>query len=271
MSGKPTQFGIDETQIGEARLLLDSCNYLECVGMHVYMGTRFLEVPAISENTRKIFELALRVEDALGKKLAFVDVGGGFGVTYFERETDLDLKALGAAMTNIVDCFKRSHPSTKVIIELGRFLVAPSGVFVTAVRYVKRSKGKLFAVCDGGSNCHSGAAGFGSAFRRNFPISNLSGTSSNTSVYTLAGPLCTPTDVIGEDVVLSEIDVGDLIGIFQSGAYGPTASPVHFLGYGHPAEVMVDGDEVFLIRDRDNTAEVLARQISIPITCMPLP
>ncbi len=200
-----------------------------------------------------------------GQPLAFVDVGGGFGVNYFKGEGELDLASLGTDMGSIVDEFKRRCPSTRILVELGRYLVAQSGIFVTSVRYIKRCKGKLFAICDGGSNCHAAAAGFGSLFRRNFPIARLTGASCHSAVYTLTGPLCTPSDVIGEDITLGELESGDLIGIHHSGAYGPSASPVHFLGHGHPAEVLIDDGSVQLIRRRTTIEEVLASQVRVPI------
>jgi diaminopimelate decarboxylase len=197
--------------------------------------------------------------------LAFVDVGGGFGVKYFSSESELNLVQLGTEMGGVLHDFARRSPTTKIILELGRFLVAHAGVFVTSVRYIKRCGGKLFAICDGGSNCHAAAAGFGSLFRRNFPIARLTGASTRSAVYTVTGPLCTPTDVIGEDILLGELENGDLIGVYQSGAYGPSASPVHFLGFGYPAEVLVDDDNVRLIRSRTSVHQVMASQISVPL------
>jgi diaminopimelate decarboxylase len=199
------------------------------------------------------------------RELAFVDVGGGFGVNYFEGEAELDLRALGTELCPDVESFKRRCPSTNILVELGRYLVARSGIFVTSVRYVKRSKGKLYAICDGGSNCHAAAAGIGSLFRRNFPLARLTGSGSRSAVYTLTGPLCTPTDVIGEDITLPELAAGDLIGVYHSGAYGPSASPVFFLGFGYPAEVLHDNGALRLIRNRATVKEVLANQVAVPI------
>jgi diaminopimelate decarboxylase len=229
------------------------------------LGSRILDVGAIRDNTKRILDLGAKMEKLAGQPLAFVDVGGGFGVNYFKGEDELDLASLGTGMGGIVEEFKRRCPSTRILVELGRYLVAQSGIFVTSVRYIKRCKGKLFAICDGGSNCHAAAAGFGSLFRRNFPIARLTGASCQSAVYTLTGPLCTPSDVIGEDITLGELESGDLIGIHCSGAYGPSASPVHFLGYGHPAEVLIDEGSVQLIRSRTTIEDVLASQVRVPI------
>jgi diaminopimelate decarboxylase len=265
MGGKPTHLGIDEEQIVEAVSLLRECNHVLLAGIHVYLGTRILDVGTIRDNTKRILALAGRVAEFARRELAFVDVGGGFGINYFKGEAELDLLAVGTELRPVVEGFKRRCPSAKILVELGRYLVAPSGIFVTSVRYVKRCKGKLYAICDGGSNCHASAAGLGSLFRRNFPLARLAGAGSRTAVYTVTGPLCTPTDVIGEDVTLPELAAGDLIGVYCSGAYGPSASPVFFLGFGHPAEVLHDNGKVRLIRKRTTVNEVLASQVAVPI------
>jgi diaminopimelate decarboxylase len=265
MGGKPTQFGIDQDQLAEAVSLLRGCDHVRLVGIHAYLGTRILDAGTICTNTKRILQLAERVAAIARRELEFVDVGGGFGVSYFKGEAELDLRAVGTGLRPAVEGFKSRHPSANVLVELGRYLVAPAGVFVTSVRYVKRCHGKLYAICDGGSNCHAAAAGIGSLFRRNFPLARLTGSGCRSAVYTVTGPLCTPTDVIGEDVPLPELAAGDLIGVYQSGAYGPSASPVFFLGFGHPAEVLDDNGAVRLIRKRTTVNEVLDNQVDVPI------
>jgi diaminopimelate decarboxylase len=271
MGGKPTQFGIDEEQVVEAVALVRECEHVRLAGIHVYLGTRILDVGAIRDNTRRILDLAGRVAEMACRDLAFVDVGGGFGVHYFAGETELDLHAVGTELRPLVEGFRRRCPSTEILIELGRYLAAPAGVFVTAVRYVKVCKGKRYAICDGGSNCHGSAAGIGSLFRRNFPLARLTGTGSRRAVYTVTGPLCTPTDVIGEEIALPELRAGDLIGVYRSGAYGPSASPVFFLGFGHPAEVLHENGTVRLIRARTTASDILANQVAVPIDLSPAP
>jgi diaminopimelate decarboxylase len=265
MSGKPTQFGIDENQLVEALRILESSTHMRLTGIHGYMGTRILDASTIQENTRRILQWAARIAENSGQPLDFVDVGGGFGVKYFNGETELDLQTLGTELSGLVKDFQRRCPTTRIIIELGRYLVAHAGIFVTAVRYVKRCGDTLFAICDGGSNCHASAAGLSSLFRRNFPIARLTGSRSGSAVYTLTGPLCTPTDVIAENILLGELESGDLVGVYQSGAYGASASPVHFLGFGQPAEVLVDGSTVLLIRAPTSVKDVLASQVALPI------
>ena len=271
MTGVASQFGIDEAELGEVLDFLDQQRHLVLVGLHVYLGSRILDEEAIFANTDNILALATRIRERLGRQLAFVDVGGGFGVRYFDRERDLDPDVLGAGLAARISAFRATAPRTRVVIELGRYLTAQAGVFVTSVRDVKTSKGKNFAVCDGGSNVHAAAAGYGSAFRKNFPIRRLGPVKGETMAYTLTGPLCTPSDVIGDGVELPPLAPGDLVCIERSGAYGASASPTGFLSFGHPAEIMVDGAAATLVRFADPVDAVLERQTSQKLIAAPAP
>ena len=264
MTGRPSQFGIEEQGLPEAVTAAEAARHIALVGLHVYLASRILDEAAIAQNTTYILSLARRVMAMIGRQLAVVDVGGGFGVAYHDGEHDIDADHLGPMLAGLIDGFRADAPRTRVVIELGRYLVARAGVFVTAVRYVKKSKGQSFAVCDGGSNCHAAAAGFGAALPRNFPIRRVGGGAAET-VYTLTGPLCTPSDVIGREVLLPPLAAGDLIGVARSGAYGPSASPVRFLSFGYPAEVMVDGPTTVLIRRADPPSYLLDQQTWIEL------
>lgn len=260
MGGRPRQFGIDQALL--TGLLASRGDYpaLDITGLHVYMGTRILEAGAVVENTANILALARQLA-ADGWRPTFIDVGGGLGVPYFEPERRLNLAALGAGLAPLVAGHQAALPDTALYMELGRFLVADCGVFVTTVRYTKRSKGRFFAICDGGSNCLSAAAGGGGKLRRNFPIARLGPVGDLPVVeQNVSGPLCTPTDIIGDRVLLPVLSSGDLIGVFHSGAYGASASPVQFLCFGHPAEVLVEGDALWQVRARDHWQRMVTEQ-----------
>ncbi|UTS80364.1 acyl-CoA dehydrogenase family protein [Phaeobacter piscinae] len=264
MSGRPTQFGIDQSDLSEVLVKAEDCAHLRVCGLHAYMGTRILSYETVVANVRNILKLATDIAPTLRYALDFVDVGGGFGIPYYEGEKELDLEALGREVTPLVQAFCAAHEQTRVVIELGRYLSGPSGQFVTRVQHIKNSKGENFAVCDGGSNVHAAAAGQG-FLRKNFPIrllhaGQIVGAHDSSSNWTLTGPLCTPQDVIGKSVAMASPQVGDLISIGQSGAYGPSASPVNFLGFGAPAEIMIDGDALTLVRSRDTVDARLALQ-----------
>ncbi|MGQ4403483.1 type III PLP-dependent enzyme [Streptomyces hayashii] len=261
MGGKPRQFGIDEQEVRGAASLLTSLKHVEVRGFHAYMGTRFLDHQDVVENTKSILAMAESLAAELAVDLSVVDFGGGLGVAYFENESDLDITELGNAMRAPVNAFRARHPKCRLIMELGRFLTADAGTYVTRALYVKESMGESFVVADGGTNHHMAAVGIGSFVKRNFPIVHLgSPVAPATHAYTVTGPLCTPNDTVVKKARLPEVRPGDLLGIQRSGAYGPTASPGLFLSHGYPAEVLVHDGHVTLVRERDTPEELLSRQ-----------
>lgn len=262
MGGKPRQFGIDASEVADAGGLLRGLRRLHVTGLHAYLGSRFLDHEAIIRNTREVLELADALAAVLGGPLETVDFGGGFGIAYFDNETDLDVEALTGGLSEAVEPFAAAHPRCRLITELGRYLVADAGLYVTRAVSVKDSLGETFVVCDGGTNHHMHAVGIGRLVKRNFPVRLLSPYEHDAPrhQYTVTGPLCTPNDLLAKKISLPRVRPGDLIGIERSGAYGPTASPVHFLGFGAPAEVMVLNGRPQLVRARDTVDDLLSRQ-----------
>lgn len=262
MGGKPRQFGIDEEQLlAEAPGLAARHPGVRLMGVQVYLGTRILGEDTVVENTRRILDLAERIAAHLDFPLETVDIGGGLGIAYFDNEKDLDLAELTAQLNPLIEGFRVRHPDTRMIMELGRFLVAASGTYVTRVRYTKTSMGENFAVTDGGTNHHMAAVGIGSYVKRNFPMAALERIDEpTTEPWHITGPLCTPNDVVGKKVPMPPLRAGELVGVHRSGAYGPTASPVHFLSHGYPSEVLVLDGQAHLIRERDDAEVMLGRQ-----------
>ncbi|WP_433856839.1 type III PLP-dependent enzyme [Streptomyces kronopolitis] len=265
MGGKPRQFGIDESQLFDLPDLAARHAHVRLMGVQVYMGTRILSEEVVAENTGRIFDLAERLSEKLGFVLDLVDFGGGFGVAYFDGESDLDQERLTGLLNPVIEEFAARHPGTRLINELGRYLTAPYGVYVSRVRYVKTSMDENFAVVDGGTNHHMAAVGIGSFVKRNFPIRLLNRTDeAETGSWNITGPLCTPNDTLGKKVQLPPLRTGDLIGVERSGAYGPTASPVHFLSHGYPAEVLVTDGRDHLVGEREFPEDLLRRQRLYP-------
>lgn len=271
MSGRATQFGIDQSTVIAALPDVARLRNIRLRGLHVYMGSRILSHQVVFQNIRQILALAAELAPQLSTPLEFVDVGGGFGIPYHEDETELNLAALGQMATPEIASFTSCYPKTSVVIELGRYIAGPAGRFVTTVQRTKTSKGENFVVCDGGASVHSAAAGQGSFLRKSFPIrlvanAPFAGRDKADDLWNISGPLCTPQDIIGKSVALGQQPVaGDLICVEQSGAYGPTASPTGFLGFGAPAEVMMDAGLLTVVRHRDEVAERLRKQAPTPL------
>ncbi|MEN9630976.1 MAG: hypothetical protein RJA10_4204, partial [Pseudomonadota bacterium] len=187
------------------------------------------------------YELALRLAEFAPTPVQFLNLGGGFGIPYFPGERRLDLQPIGANLQSLVDRAAKEMPQAAIVIELGRYLVGEAGVYVTRVVDRKESRGQVYLVCDGGLNHQLAASGnFGQVVRKNYPatIGNRLGGGTSTPA-SVVGPLCTPLDLLADRMDLPAADVGDLAVIFQSGAYGPSASPQGFLGHPPPIEVLV--------------------------------
>lgn len=239
MGGGPKQFGVDVEQVPE---VLDQMRTLglQFEGFHLFAGSQNLKAESICEAQQKSFDLAVRLADASPQPIRFLNLGGGFGIPYFPGEQRLDLAPIGANLAAIQDRAKRELPEAELVIELGRYLVGEAGVYVTRVVDRKVSRGQVYLVCDGGLNHHLSASGnFGQVIRKNYPATVGNRLTAPTEVQTAVGPLCTPLDLLADRMSLPQADVGDLVVIFQSGAYGASASPAAFLGHPAVTEVLV--------------------------------
>ena len=128
------------------------------------------------------------------------------------------------------------------MIELGRYLVGEAGVYVTRIVDRKVSRGQVYLVADGGLHHHLSASGnFGQVVRKNYPVTigNRAGPAVAREAASVVGPLCTPLDLLADRMELAVAQIGDLVVVFQSGAYGASASPQSFLGHPGCVEVLV--------------------------------
>jgi len=240
MSGGPKQFGVDAERVPEMLNNLGSLD-LEFVGFHIYSGSQNLKASALIEAQEKTLELALRLAESAPSRVRGINIGGGFGIPYFPGDRPLDLAPIGEKLEQLLSGLHRSMPDTEVILELGRYIVGEAGVYVCKVIDRKISRGQVFLITDGGMHHHLAASGnFGQVIRKNFPVvvGNRAATNSH-QVTTVVGPLCTPLDLLADKMDLPEAGIGDLIVVFQSGAYGLTASPTAFLSHPNPVEVLV--------------------------------
>lgn len=240
MSGGPKQFGIDAEEVPRVLQQVSGCG-LDFFGFHVFCGSQSLRADAIRDAQTKMLELALRLADSAPIPLRMLNIGGGFGIPYFPGESALNVDDIADNLHSWMPRLAAQLPTAKLVIELGRYLVGNAGVYVTRVVDRKISRGKVFLVTDGGMNHHLAASGnLGQKIRKNYPLAI--GTKMDnevTELVTVVGPLCTPLDLLGDEVELAPAKPGDLVVIFQSGAYGLTASPTAFLGHPTPIEILV--------------------------------
>lgn len=261
MGGKATPFGIDEETLDYALDFALSCPATEVRGIHLFAGTQLLDAEILLSQYRKGLQIARRVVERLGRPLHSVDFGGGLGVPYFSNDHPLDMELLKTNLNEFMQEISDDphFADTRFVIEPGRYLMAEAGVYVARVLDVKVSRGKTFAIVDGGMNHHLAASGnLGQTIKRNFPVAvatRLLQPHENT--VDIVGPLCTPLDVLARSLAVPHIEAGDLIAVFQSGAYARSASPVGFLSHPTPPEVLVNGGEARLIRRRGQVADYL--------------
>lgn len=245
MGGGAKQFGMDEDLIAPtAKKIIESGNIWR--GFHIYAGSQSLSAQAIIEAQSKTFELAARLANEIGAPPEKVNLGGGFGIPYFPKETPLDIKSIGAAMDEILSNLPEILRNTKFCIELGRYLVGEAGIYISSIVDRKISHGETFLVVDGGLHHQLAASGnFGTVIRRNYPMAvahdfDKSGyKEDNGEIVNVVGCLCTPLDMLGDKVLLPKTQVGDAIILFCAGAYGASASPVNFLGHGQATEILI--------------------------------
>ncbi|PHZ86057.1 pyridoxal-dependent decarboxylase, exosortase A system-associated [Paremcibacter congregatus] len=240
MGGGPKQFGVDAEAVPEMLSRLAELG-LDFIGFHIYSGSQNLSVESLLDTQEKTLELAVRLTEAAPHAPRKVNIGGGLGIPYFPGDKPLDLKVLGAGLKNLMADFHKQLPDTEVVMELGRFMVGEAGLYVTKIIDKKVSRGEIYLIADGGMHHHLAASGnFGQMIRKNYPVAiGNRMDSSEKEQANVVGCLCTPLDRLGDKMLLPAAEVGDFVVLFQSGAYGLSASPTAFLGHAEPAEVLV--------------------------------
>lgn len=240
MGGGQRPFGVDAEQAPAVLAAIGAAG-LDFRGFHLFAGSQNLRPAAIVEAQRAALALARRLAAHAPAPVRHLNLGGGFGIPYFPGETELDLAPIAAGLAELAADAATSLPGAELVLELGRWLVGGAGVYVCQVLDRKVSRGRTFLVCDGGLHHHLAASGnFGQAVRRNFPVAIATAVgAAPAGPVSVVGPLCTPLDLLADQVDLPAAGPGDLVAVFQSGAYGASASPQRFLGHPPARELLV--------------------------------
>jgi diaminopimelate decarboxylase len=244
MSGGAKPFGIDEEIVPQVLKEL-ALRHINLRGFHIFAGSQNLNAEAIIAAQQQTFALAQQLVELstqlTHKKIDYLNIGGGFGVPYFANDQALDISSIADNLTMLVRKYKTLVDGLDLIIELGRYLVAEAGVYVCKVVDKKTSRGTTYLVCDGGLHHHLANSGnFGQVIRKNYPLA-LGNKLNETELeqVNIVGPLCTPLDILADKVMLPCAVVGDFVVIFQSGAYGASASPKDFLSQPQLSEILL--------------------------------
>jgi diaminopimelate decarboxylase len=240
MGGGPKPFGVDAERVPAMLEHLGTLP-LEFMGFHIFSGSQNLRPEAIIEAQSKTFELAFRLAESAPAPVQWLNIGGGLGIPYFPGEQRIELADIASHLEPLLEAAKTKLPGAEIVMELGRYLVAESGIYVCEVVDKKVSRGETFLITNGGLHHHLAASGnFGQVIRKNYPVCiGNRVTAEQMETVSIVGPLCTPLDILADKMALAPADVGDLVVVFQSGAYGYTASPRDFLGHPHPVEIFL--------------------------------
>lgn len=225
-----TQFGVEKKMAIE--MLRSSYENINILGLHFYLGTNILDEKQIIQNTIDILKLVDEIEKITNINFTTIDIGGGFGVPYYQNDNDLDFDLLTIELNLIL----KKYSNKDILLESGRFMIAHSGVFITKVVDIKVNFGAKFILLDGGTNFMGGDNKY-----RGFRISPIRvlNTTKEQEVVTLVGSLCTSSDILAKDILLPNVKIGDYIAFYQVGAYNFTASPVLFLSHNLPKEILI--------------------------------
>lgn len=241
MGGGPKQFGIDSERVPETIRKLQGDEWVKLEGIHIFAGSQNLRAQAILEAFSKIFDYCENLSAEVDVRLKTVNLGGGFGIPYFAHDSELDVETVAKGLQQLLANYRNRLIGTQFRIELGRYIVGECGLYVAKILYRKVSRGQVFLIIDGGLHHHLAASGnFGqSVVRRPFPITVVNRLNNPLEKVNVVGPLCTPLDTFGMQVLLPKTAEGDLITVMSSGAYGYSASPIAFLSHQPPKEIVL--------------------------------
>ncbi|HKE93546.1 MAG TPA: pyridoxal-dependent decarboxylase, exosortase A system-associated [Povalibacter sp.] len=240
MGGGAKQFGVDAERVPQ---MLKEMGKLPVTfqGFHIFSGSQNLSAASITEAQHKAVALAARLAADAPGPVPALNIGGGLGIPYFPGEKPVDLAAVGAGLHEVCAIAAHELPQTRLMMELGRYIVGEAGIYVCRIIDRKISRGQVFLITDGGLHHHLSASGnFGQVIRKNYPVVIGDAMSADErETVSVVGPLCTPLDLLADRVALPRADIDNLVVVMQSGAYGLSASPLGFLSHPAPAEVLI--------------------------------
>ena len=252
-TGVPSKFGIDQDQVFAHMPLFQQMKHIQIVGIHVHLRSQELQAHALQTYHNRVFQLAGQVQQALGKELAFVNLGSGLGIPYEQDDPPLDVQPVAQSLCQQVQAFHSHSPRTQFFLETGRFVVGESGLYCTTVVDKKISHGKTFVILDKTLQGFirpslaqlvrkydqgPSPAPCEPLFTTANPCQILALTNeTQRETVTLVGNLCTAADVIAQDISLPKLSCGDVLVLTNAGSYGAVLSPMQFSSHTPPAQL----------------------------------
>ena len=246
---KGNKFGVAFEDVLPTYRAAAALPHLEVAGIDCHIGSQITEVAPYLEALDKVLDVVEALERE-GIKLEHIDVGGGLGITY-DDETPPDIT--GFARTLLDRVAERGHGHREVLFEPGRSLVGNAGVLLTQVEFLKPGAAKNFCIVDAAMNDLARPAMY-EAYHRIEPVQLREAGEAAPLTYDVVGPVCESGDWLGRDRALS-VQPGDLLAVMSAGAYGFVMSS-NYNTRPRAAEVMVDGDDVHLVRGRERVEDL---------------
>lgn len=249
---KENKFGIDIHEAESVYALAAAMPNLKVVGIDCHIGSQLTDLAPFIDALGRVLALADRL-CASGIAIAHLDLGGGLGIRYRDEHPP-EPAAYAAAMSHLL-----ANRPYEVILEPGRAIVGNAGVLLTRVEYLKHGHHKHFAILDAAMNDLLRPA----LYQANQDIVRVvRETDADSSHYDLVGPVCETADFLGKDRTLA-LEEGDLVAVRGAGAYGFTMSS-NYNSRPRAAEVMVDGDQAYLVRAREQVADLYRGEQRLP-------
>ena len=253
-AGSESRFGFTAADLGRAAELLDS-SPIELLGFHIFSGSQMLDTSALNDQLGRAMELALRSADRLGIQPSLINLGGGFGIPYGPTDEEIELAVLGEALARQVEL---ASPA-RIVVELGRYLVAQSGWYLTSVLDQQTLQGRRAVVVDGGTHQRGDMCGLNLSTDAH-PPHLLAAEQSPLEATDVLCCLSLPSDILARAAMLPTTVAGQVLAFANAGAYGVWSSPAAFHGSPLPAEVAFDGTSIQLMRERKPAQGILDGQ-----------
>ena len=245
-----SKFGIDRRTVLELLRNHAAFRNIRFIGLHLHIGSQITKSQPFIEAIRRASEVIDRGR-RLGAPLEWLNLGGGLGIIYKDERPQTPVQFARAVLPYI------DRLRVRLILEPGRFIVGNAGALVTEVLYVKRARGKRFAVVDAGMNDLVRPALYG-AYHEVVPAVPVG--ANGQSRYDVVGPVCESADVLARDRRLGALESGHLLAVLGAGAYGSTMAS-NYNGRLRSAEVLVRGSRWAVIRTRDTMQDLIRHDV----------
>ncbi len=256
-AGKGVKFGVPADVVAEAyQLAID--DGVRRFGLHTMVGSGILDNSYFAWNLTRILEIAAELEDRLGIVFEYIDMGGGFGIPYMESDRRLDVTVIFERVGQVMSKFYPGGDGPTLAYELGRYLVGDAGFILSRVLGTKQND-KYFVGLDFGMNALIRPALY-DAYHRIVPVGEAA--ERPVMLTDVTGQICENTDRIARDRKLPGLQPDDLVTVLDTGAYGFCLAS-QYNGLPLPGEVLVDGDDTFLIREPETVSD-LTRNVHMP-------